>query len=69
MAAAASGQTAGSTGDEADLSDEALAGELRRERAMAAASGVPARAGGVRRSAAAQRPTGKGTRPTGKRRR
>ncbi len=69
VAAAASGQTAGSTGDEADLSDEALDGELRRERAMAAASGVPARAGGVRRSAATQRPTGKGTRPTGKRRR
>jgi preprotein translocase subunit SecF len=48
--------------DQPDLSDEVLAGELRRERAMAAASGVPART-------ATQRPTGKGTRPTGKRRR
>ena len=67
LATAASGETGGSMGDEPDLSDEALAGELRRERAMAAASGVPARTAGAR--AATQRPTGKGTRPTGKRRR
>jgi preprotein translocase subunit SecF len=53
--------------DQPDLSDEVLAGELRRERAMAAASGVPARTAGAR--TATQRPTGKGTRPTGKRRR
>jgi preprotein translocase subunit SecF len=62
LATATSGETGGSAGGEPDLSDEALAGELRRERAMAAASGVPART-------TTQRPTGKGTRPTGKRRR
>jgi preprotein translocase subunit SecF len=53
-----------------DLSDDdALAGELRRERAMAAAAGVPSRTAPARRDAGRQRPTGKSTRPSGKRRR
>jgi preprotein translocase subunit SecF len=51
-----------------DLADDAvLAGELRKERAMAAAAGVPARqarGGGQHRGA---RPAGKAARPTGKR--
>ncbi len=52
-------------GDEPDIADDAvLASELRRERAMAAASSTPARHG-----KAAARPIGKATRPTGKRRR
>jgi preprotein translocase subunit SecF len=47
--------------------DDELAGELRRERAMAAAAGVPSRT--APRRAARERPTGKNARPTGKRRR
>jgi preprotein translocase subunit SecF len=58
-----------------DLADDAvLAGELRKERAMAAAAGVPARqprgGGGSQHSAkqhSAKRPAGKAARPTGKR--
>ena len=67
-AAAAAGVTQGA--DDPDLSDDAvLEGELRKERAMAAAASVPARhtRGGQHRGGA--RPTGKAARPTGKRRR
>ncbi|HLU60562.1 MAG TPA: protein translocase subunit SecF [Pseudonocardia sp.] len=67
-AAAAAGATQGA--DDPDLSDDAvLEGELRKERAMAAAASVPARhtRGGQHRGGA--RPTGKAARPTGKRRR
>jgi preprotein translocase subunit SecF len=59
-------------GEESDLTDDdALAGALRRERASAAASGVPARTATARRSAAGGRgqSTSKPSRPTGKRRR
>jgi preprotein translocase subunit SecF len=53
-----------------DIADDAvLAGELRKERAMAAAASVPARqsrGGGQHRGA---RPSGKAARPTGKRQR
>ncbi len=57
-------------GDGPDLTDDdAPAGELRRERAMAAAAGVPSRTTPARRDAGRQRPTGKDVRPTGKRRR
>jgi preprotein translocase subunit SecF len=56
-------------GDDPDLTDDALAGELRRERAMAAAAGVPSRTAAARREAGRPRPTGKNARPTGKRRR
>jgi len=67
VAAAAAGEP---SGDERDLTDDdALAGELRRERAMAAAAGVPARTS-ARRDAGSRRPAGKSAaRPTGKRRR
>ncbi|MBV9312475.1 MAG: protein translocase subunit SecF [Pseudonocardia sp.] len=61
-------------GDEVDVSDDdELAAELRRERAVAAAAGVPARAATSRRSASSS--TGQGqpgqgqSRPSGKRRR
>ncbi len=60
------------SGVEADLSDDdALAGEQRRERAMAAAAGVPARPGkaGPRTSQRSSRPAGKASRPSGKRHR
>jgi len=65
------------SGDEVDVTDdETLSGELRRERAIAAAAGVPARAsGGSRRagsgnrSARSGRPGSRTERPTGKRRR
>jgi preprotein translocase subunit SecF len=54
-----------------DIADDAvLAGELRKERAMAAAASTPARhsrGGGQHRGAA--RPAGKAARPTGKRQR
>ena len=61
---------AGEAGAEPDLADDdVLAGELRRERAMAAAAGVPSRTTSARREAGRQRPTGKTARPTGKRRR
>jgi preprotein translocase subunit SecF len=59
-------------GEESDLGDDdALAGALRRERASAAASGVPARAATSRRSSAGGRgqSTSRPSRPTGKRRR
>jgi preprotein translocase subunit SecF len=70
-AAAAAGDVDGPTGDEPDLADDdALAGELRRERAMAAAAGVPSRAGATRRAAGGRdRPAARAARPTGKRRR
>ena len=72
-AAALAGAPTGADGDDADLLDDAaLDGELRKERAMAAAAGVPARhaagrdGGGHRRAAA--RPSGKtAARPSGKR--
>jgi preprotein translocase subunit SecF len=58
------------TGTES-VDDETVAVEIRRERAMAAAAGVPSRSGATRRSADAgrDRPTGRTARPTGKRRR
>jgi preprotein translocase subunit SecF len=68
-AAAAAGEV---SGDEPDLNDDGvLATELRRERAMAAASSAPARPGkaGARTGGRAARPTGKAARPSGKRRR
>jgi preprotein translocase subunit SecF len=49
--------------------DEALAAELRHEKALAAAASVPARVGKGRRAAQRPRPTGKSGRPTGKKRR
>jgi preprotein translocase subunit SecF len=73
VAAAVAGETDGQAGagpaDEPDLTDDdALAGELRRERAMAAAAGVPSRTATPRR-AAAGRDRGRAARPSGKRRR
>jgi preprotein translocase subunit SecF len=70
-AAAVAGAAGGSAPGDLDLSDDdALAGELRRERAMAAAAGVPSRTAPARRPAGSrERPTGKSSRPTGKRRR
>jgi preprotein translocase subunit SecF len=70
-AAAVTGAAGGSpTGDIDPSDDDALAGELRRERAMAAAAGVPSRTAPARRPAGSrERPTGKSSRPTGKRRR
>jgi preprotein translocase subunit SecF len=71
-AAAASGAA---PDEDPDLADDAvLAGELRKERAMAAAASVPARqARGGRGTAPGQhraaRPAGKAARPTGKRNR
>jgi preprotein translocase subunit SecF len=69
VGAAADGQPAGD--DPEPLDDDAPAAEVRRERAMAAAAGVPARTAPVRRPAGAsrERPTARGARPTGKRRR
>jgi preprotein translocase subunit SecF len=53
-------------GDGPDLADDAvLAGELRREKAMAAASSAPARPG--KSGSRTSRPSGKASRPTGKR--
>ena len=58
----------GAGDDEPDLDDDdALAGALRRERAMAASAGVPARSGATRRST--DRTATRTARPTGKRRR
>jgi protein-export membrane protein, SecD/SecF family len=58
-------------GADPDLTDDTvLATELRKERAMAAASGVPSRPGKVgerRTGGRAARPTGKASRPSGKR--
>jgi preprotein translocase subunit SecF len=70
-AAAVAGAAGGSIPGDLDPSDDdALAGELRRERAMAAAAGVPSRTAPARRPAGSrERPTGKSSRPTGKRRR
>jgi preprotein translocase subunit SecF len=52
------------------VDDETVAVELRRERAMAAAAGVPSRTGATRRADAGRdRPTSRTARPTGKRRR
>jgi preprotein translocase subunit SecF len=61
----------GETDDEPDLTDDdALAGELRRERAMAAAAGAPSRtATSPRRGASRDGRTTRTARPTGKRRR
>jgi preprotein translocase subunit SecF len=65
----AAASAAGEASDEPDLTDDdALAGELRRERALTAAAGVPSRTA-PRRDAGSARPTGKSARPTGKRRR
>lgn len=64
--------------DDPDLSDDdTLADELRREKALAAAAGVPARTGKAQQQPARRppasrtggRPTGKASRPTGKKRR
>ncbi|MBN9097748.1 MULTISPECIES: protein translocase subunit SecF [unclassified Pseudonocardia] len=64
--ARASAQATDADGDEPDLADDAvLATELRRERAMAAASSAPARPG--KSGSRAARPSGKASRPTGKR--
>ena len=64
----ASGEGAGEGAAEPDLSDDAaLDGELRRERAMAAAAGVPARTAASPRRAASR--DARTARPTGKRRR
>ena len=68
MAAATAGEAVAGEAPEPDLpDDDELAGELRRERAMAAAAGVPSRT--APRRAAHERPTGKNARPTGTRRR
>jgi preprotein translocase subunit SecF len=67
-AAAALATPGADAGDAPDLSDEAeLATELRTERAMVAAAGVPSRPGKDERRAA--RPAGKSSRPSGKRNR
>ncbi|MCW2633066.1 MAG: protein-export rane protein SecF [Pseudonocardia sp.] len=64
--------------DDPDLSDDdALAEELRREKALSAAAGVPARTGKTQQQPARRppanrsggRPSGKSSRPTGKKRR
>ncbi|WP_219412533.1 protein translocase subunit SecF [Pseudonocardia nigra] len=65
-AAAAAGEP---EGDPDLLDDAVLAGEQRKERAMVAAAGVPARQGKVADRRQAARPSGKAARPTGKRRR
>ena len=60
------GTAVSADGDDPDLSDDAaLATEQRRERAMAAASGTPARPG--KAGPRASRPSGKASRPSGKR--
>jgi preprotein translocase subunit SecF len=63
----AAAQSGGATGeDDLDVADDAvLATELRRERAMAAAAGAPARPG--KAGPRASRPSGKASRPSGKR--
>jgi preprotein translocase subunit SecF len=59
-------ETAMANRPEPDLADDGvLAGELRREKALTAASGVPSRPG----KAAPRRSAGGSSRPTGKRRR
>jgi preprotein translocase subunit SecF len=64
-----SGEADGDPGVDPDLADDdGLTGELRRERAMAAAAGVPARTTSLRRAATA-RDRARTARPTGKRRR
>jgi preprotein translocase subunit SecF len=67
---AAGSAGAGTEDVEPDVTDDAvLAGELRKERAMAAAAGVPARQAGATGQHRARRPSGKAARPTGKRNR
>src|SRR5689334_701751 len=67
----AAGIAAAAPGTDPDLADDTvLDGELRKERAMAAAASAPARhsrGGGSHRGGA--RPAGKGARPSGKRHR
>ncbi|MGQ0575233.1 MAG: protein translocase subunit SecF [Pseudonocardia sp.] len=66
-ARASSGRPAGAAAADPDVTDDAvLATELRKEKAMAAAAGAPARHA---RTARAARPAGKTSRPTGKRQR
>jgi preprotein translocase subunit SecF len=68
--AGAPGEARVSADGEPDLLDDAvLTGEVRKERAMAAASGVPARHAKAGRSAGGRpaRPSGKAARPSGKR--
>jgi preprotein translocase subunit SecF len=69
-AAAGAAPTADGSADPDVTDDAVLAGELRKERAMAAAAGVPARrpAAGASQHRA-KRPAGKAARPTGKRNR
>jgi preprotein translocase subunit SecF len=67
-------ETGAADPDGPDLTDDAaLAGELRRERAVAAAAGVPARTGKAqhqrRPASRSGRPSGKASRPSGKKRR
>jgi preprotein translocase subunit SecF len=68
---AVAGATTDGEGSGPDLTDDAvLATELRKERAMSAASSVPSRPGKVnerRQAPRAKRPTGKASRPSGKR--
>ncbi|HEX8519202.1 MAG TPA: protein translocase subunit SecF [Pseudonocardia sp.] len=68
------GAFGGADGDADTADDDVLARELRRERALTAAAGVPARAGGARRATPGDRrqdraPAARTARPTGKRRR
>jgi preprotein translocase subunit SecF len=64
------GSSTDADGDDLDVTDDAaLAGELRRERAMSAAAGVPARAATRRSVGGRGQTTQKVSRPTGKRRR
>jgi preprotein translocase subunit SecF len=68
--AGAPGEAPAAADGEPDLLDDAvLTGEVRKERAMAAASGVPARHAKAGRSAGGRpaRPSGKAARPSGKR--
>jgi preprotein translocase subunit SecF len=69
--ARAAAPAADEAGGELDLTDDdALAGELRRERAMAAAAGAPSRtAASPRRATSRGSRAGSTARPTGKRRR
>ncbi len=65
-----SSENGDASGFEADLADDGqLAGELRKERAVAAAASTPARTGKATAPTRHARPTGKASRPTGKRRR
>lgn len=69
-AAAADAASADAVDGVEDTSDEALAAELRREKAVAAAAAAPARhAAGRRPAPRSARPSGKSSRPSGKRHR